>query len=94
VEDESLLEYRAILFQMIANEEKKRLLTAHELPFYIEVFAPPSASSAPVSPRPVLVLGIALITGIVLGMVLALLNDALQQAKREEEEQRQPTVAA
>jgi uncharacterized protein involved in exopolysaccharide biosynthesis len=84
VKSETLQEYRLALFTLLANEEKKKLLMAHEVPFYIEVFAPPTASSEPVSPRPKLLMAIALLAGITLGVVLLLLLDALRAAAQAE----------
>lgn len=75
--NESMLEYRNTLFSLLMNEEKKRMMLDKSVPFYISVFSPATVTDSHTEPKPMLIFGICFVLGLVLGVFVALIIDAL-----------------
>jgi|JI10StandDraft_1071094.scaffolds.fasta_scaffold58964_4 uncharacterized protein involved in exopolysaccharide biosynthesis len=69
----SLAEYRQVLFDSIADQEKQMMLVNNAAPFAAEPFGPATASLRPTSPRPLPTLIGSTIAGLVFGAGLAML---------------------
>ncbi len=63
----SLAEYRGVLFDSIADQEKQMMLINNAAPFAAEPFGPATASLQPTSPRPLPTLIGATIAGLIFG---------------------------
>jgi hypothetical protein len=64
--------YRDALAQVLAQEELQRIQTQADVPYAIEVFAPPTASPRPTTPEAPVVLIAAALAGLILSVLLAL----------------------
>lgn len=65
-------DYRQALLEVLAEQEKTRMMASSSLPFVAEPFNEPKASREPVSPNPVLTMVLALMGGTVIGLVVTL----------------------
>ena len=68
----TVAEHRQAIAQALLGEEKVRMLASSSLPFAAEPLGPPSSSAGPISPRPILVLGLFLALGAIAGSMLVL----------------------
>jgi hypothetical protein len=60
-------DYRQALLTLLSSEEKTLMLTQTDASFAAEIVSPPIASPTPVSPRPVLLIFVAMLVGSILG---------------------------
>jgi len=68
----NVVAYRDALAQVLAQEELQRIQTQADVPYAIEIFAPPTASPRPTTPdAPVVLIATALI-GLIISVLLAL----------------------
>jgi hypothetical protein len=72
LETVTVAEHRQALGQALLDQEKIRMSASSYLPFAAEPLGPPTRSAKPVSPRPVLVLGMAFFMGFLIGALVAL----------------------
>ena len=70
---------RQALHDILAEQEKRRMVASSNLPFAAEPFGAPTVSVKATSPRPLLLIFTSLVLGIVLGVAIAL---SLHQADR------------
>jgi hypothetical protein len=70
----SVVEYRSALIQNIAQEEKTRMQASSPLPYASDILGKPMVSSKPVSPKPLVTLGVGIFFGALLGFGLATLK--------------------
>jgi hypothetical protein len=63
-------DYRQSLLTILSSEEKTLMLTQTDASFAAEILSPPMASPTPVSPRPVLSIFVAVLVGILLGIIV------------------------
>ena len=75
----SVTEYRQSLQDILAEQEKRRMVASSNLPFAAEPFGQPTISVRPTSPRPVLTVFSSLLFGALLGVIVAL---SLHQSRR------------
>lgn len=68
----SVTEYRQSLHDILAEQEKRRMVASSNLPFAAEPFGQPTISVRPTSPRPVLAIFSSLLFGTLLGVIVAL----------------------
>jgi uncharacterized protein involved in exopolysaccharide biosynthesis len=68
----SISEYRQALNEIIAEQEKRRMVASSNLPFAAEPVSGPTESVHPISPRPILMLFLSVFLGALLGAVLAI----------------------
>jgi len=68
----SVTEYRQSLHDILAEQEKRRMVASSNLPFAAEPFGQPTISVRPTSPRPVLTVFSSLLFGTLLGIIAAL----------------------
>jgi hypothetical protein len=81
----SVTEYRQALHDILAEQEKRRMVASSNLPFAAEPFGAPTVSVRPTSPRPFLLMFSSLLLGALLGIVIALsLHQARRTASNEE----------
>ena len=73
LETVSLAEYRAVLFNAIAEQEQQMMLVNNATPYAADPFGPATVSLQPTNPRPLLVLIAATIAGLVAGVAFAVL---------------------
>ena len=66
-------DYRATLLAILSSQEKSLMLTQTNASFAAELVGQPVASATPVSPRPVLSLAIAIVVGVLLGLLTVVL---------------------
>ena len=69
---------RAALEEVLLGQYQAQALLRAEQPYAAEVVVPPTASAAPTSANPILVLALAAASGAIIGMVLVFLRDALR----------------
>ncbi|TFU03272.1 hypothetical protein EUV02_08770 [Polymorphobacter arshaanensis] len=69
----SMAEYRQVLFDSIADQEKQMMLVNNAAPFAAEPFGPATASLRPTSPRPLPTLIGSTIAGLLFGAAIAML---------------------
>lgn len=67
----AVTEYRQALHDILAEQEKRRMVASSNLPFAAEPFGQPTVSVHPTAPRPLFVIGSSLLLGILLGVVAA-----------------------
>ena len=77
----SVTEYRQALHDILAEQEKRRMVASSTLPFAAEPFGEPTISVRPTSPRPLLTIVSSVLFGILLGIVIAL---SLHQVRRQQ----------
>jgi uncharacterized protein involved in exopolysaccharide biosynthesis len=68
----SVVPYRDALAQVLAQQELQRIQTQANVPYAIEVFAPPTASPRPTNPQAPVVLVAAALAGLMIAVLLAL----------------------
>lgn len=68
----SVQDYRATLLSMLGNQEKILMLTQTDASYAAEILSPPTASSTPVAPRPVLTAFVAALAGALTGIAVAI----------------------
>jgi hypothetical protein len=68
----NVVPYRDALAQVVAQEELQRIQTQADVPYAIEIFAPPTASSQPTTPKAPVVLVATALAGLVISVLLAL----------------------
>jgi hypothetical protein len=73
-------ERRDALDALLGDQYRVEALLETDLPFAAEVVSPAAASSEPTSPGPVLILALAAFVGLVLGLFVVFLRDALRSA--------------
>ncbi len=66
----SVAEYRQALVDMLSTHEKQRMLASSGLPFAADPIAPAEVSASPVTPKPALVIGLSLISGIMFSILI------------------------
>jgi len=71
-------ERRDALEALLADQYRAEALLGAEVPFAAEILRPAAAGAAPVSPGPFLVLGLGLVVGVILGVFVVFLRDALR----------------
>jgi uncharacterized protein involved in exopolysaccharide biosynthesis len=72
-----VVDHRTALISLLSTQEQRRMMSQVGLPFAAMLFDPPSASSAPTSPRVTRTLLVAVASGIVFGLLaVALLYSA------------------
>ena len=80
----SVTEYRQSLQDILAEQEKRRMVASSNLPFAAEPFGQPTISLRPTSPRPVLAIFSSLLFGTLLGVIVALsLHQFGRKARKE-----------
>lgn len=67
-------EYRLFLSQALVNYESKRMMARASAPFAAEPFGPPLVSKRPTSPKPLVVLALAVVMGTILWGLLVLVR--------------------
>ncbi len=65
-------DYRETLLLLLSEQQKTLLLTQPGLPYAAEIIDPPSTPPTPSSPRPVLTVAVAILVGLVLGVLIVL----------------------
>lgn len=78
-----LLEHKKALALLILSQEQKMMMLEIDLPYAARVISPARVSTEPTSPRPILVLLISLIAGLLLGVFLLFLLEFLRNIKIE-----------
>ena len=73
-------ERRAALETTLTEQYQAEALLASETPFAAEIVRPPTPSPAPTSASPLLVLALAAVVGVIIGVFLVFLRDALRSA--------------
>lgn len=73
-------EHEAALQAMLAEQYRAEALLAADLPFAAQVVSPPAASATPSSMSPLLVLALAAVVGVIAGIFVVFLRDALRSA--------------
>jgi uncharacterized protein involved in exopolysaccharide biosynthesis len=68
----TVVPYRDALAQVLAQQELQRIQTQADVPYAIEIFAPPTASARPTTPQARVVLVAAALAGLMLSVLLAL----------------------
>ncbi len=68
----SVVAYHDALAQVLAQEELQRIQTQADVPYAIEMFAPPTASQRPTNPNAVVVLVATALAGMFISVLLAL----------------------
>lgn len=68
----SVVAYRDALAQVLAQQELQRIQTQADVPYAIEIFAPPTASPRPTTPQAPMVLVAAALAGLIISVLLAL----------------------
>jgi uncharacterized protein involved in exopolysaccharide biosynthesis len=76
--DAGRAERRDALAALLADQYRVEALLEADLPFAAEVVSPAAASSEPTSPGPALILSLAAFVGLVLGLFVVFLRDALR----------------
>jgi uncharacterized protein involved in exopolysaccharide biosynthesis len=66
------------LEEVLVGQYQAQALLRAEQPYAAEVVVPPTASAAPTSANPILVLALAAAAGAIIGVVLVFLRDALR----------------
>ena len=79
----AVTEYRQALNDILAEQEKRRMVASSNLPFAAEPFGAPTISVEPTSPRPLLTIFSALAFGFLLALVAALGRHQRQRAINE-----------
>lgn len=79
----SVTEYRLALNEIIAEQEKRRMVASSDLPFAAEPLGRPVESVRPVSPRPLLVLSLSVFLGLLIGILRAISVDQWVKARRQ-----------
>ena len=70
----TVADYRQVLVEALADQEKTRMMASSDLPFAAEPFGQASTAAKPASPNPPLVLAIAVLAGLVGGVLLVLVR--------------------
>ena len=81
----SVTEYRQALHDILAEQEKRRMVASSNLPFAAEPFGEPTVSVRPTSPRPVLTIVSSVLFGTLLGIFIALLLHQVRRQNRQAE---------
>jgi uncharacterized protein involved in exopolysaccharide biosynthesis len=68
----SVQDYRDTLLTMLGTQEKMLMLTQTNASYAAEILSPPTASSTPVAPRPVLTMFVAVMVGILTGIAVVI----------------------
>lgn len=68
----NVVAYRDALAQVLAQEELQRIQTQANVPYAIEIFAPPTASRRPTTPDAAVVLIASALIGLIISVLLAL----------------------
>jgi uncharacterized protein involved in exopolysaccharide biosynthesis len=68
----NVVAYRDALAQVLAQEELQRIQTLADVPYAIEIFAPPTASPRPTNPKAPVVLIATALAGLIISVLLAL----------------------
>ena len=68
----NVVAYRDSLAQVLAQQELQRIQTQADVPYAIEIFAPPTASPRPTTPQAPVVLVAAALAGLMISVLLAL----------------------
>jgi uncharacterized protein involved in exopolysaccharide biosynthesis len=68
----SVVAYREALAQVLAQQELQRIQAQADVPYAIEIFAPPTASPRPTTPQAPVVLVAAALAGLIISVLLAL----------------------
>ncbi len=79
----SVTEYRQALHDILAEQEKRRMVASSNLPFAAEPFGEPTVSVRPTSPRPVLTIISSVLFGALLGIVIALSLHQIRRQRRQ-----------
>ena len=74
----TVVEQRFSLVQLLSDQEKRMMMIKVDLPFAARIVQPPTASEAPTFPDPGMILLVAVIAGVVLGVLLVFLISALR----------------
>jgi len=80
----SVSEYRQSLHDIIAEQEKRRMVASSNLPFAAEPFGGPTISPRPTSPKPVVILIMACFLGGIFGVLGALRMHQLRNSRPHE----------
>ncbi len=80
----SVTEYRQALYEVIVEQEKRRMVASSDLPFAAEPFGKPTASPQPIKPRPTFVLILSLFLGSLVGVLGAFVANQLGNSGRVE----------
>lgn len=78
----SIAEHREALAATLSEQEKQRMLASSRAPFAAEPIGEPTASTRPTSPRPVVVLTMSLLAGLLLGVLAAVLLQFVDRTRR------------
>jgi len=82
IEKATVVEYRAALADTIIQQEKVRMVAASGAPYAAELFARPTASRLPTSPKGTTVLFASIVAGIFIALVEAVMHDRLSVYRR------------
>ncbi len=72
IQQTTVADYRAALLTLLSSQEKTLMMTQTGASFAAEIVNPPMSSSTPVSPRPLLSLGVAILVGIIAGCAIVI----------------------
>jgi hypothetical protein len=72
----SLNDHRLVLMQVMSEQERFRMMASSNLPYAADIYDGPAASPYATSPKPAIVLALGLISGVLLGCILALLSSS------------------
>jgi len=82
LETVTVAEHRQSLVQLLSDQEKQMMMIQLDLPYAARIIEPPTVSDAPTSPKPFLVLAVAVVGGGGLGVFLVFLVDALRRGEQ------------
>lgn len=68
----SVQDYRATLLSMLGNQEKMLMFAQTDASYAAEILSPPTASSTPIAPRPVLTVFVAGFVGMLVGLAIVI----------------------
>ncbi len=77
----NVVAYHDALAQVLAQEELQRIQTQADVPYAIEIFAPPTASKRPTTPDATVVLVATALAGLMISILLALSTSARPAAR-------------
>jgi len=71
LQQEPVAEYRQSLLQNLSDQEKRRMMAAANVSYAAELFSGPSASETPVLPSALTTFAVAILAGLISGLVIA-----------------------
>jgi len=76
-------DHRNVLIELLAKQEQQMMLLRESVPIGVRVVDGPVTSVMPTSPRPILTLGLAIVVGLAIALMLAVVREAIWPRRRQ-----------